>query len=196
MFELVAILVFINLILRRDLWGLCLPIGAFFQGLGFFLRLPLRNNPGGLGLYIIMDFCIVLSPACYFAFNYIWFGRLVERIEEKMKLKVKNRKHITLLPPKRFGRIFIISDVTTFLIQAGGGGLQTSQNSKSIGSIIFLIGIIAQFASYVFFLILNLPLVFALRETDSKNDARRRIYLLLLILYFSSFWIIVSNKGN
>ena len=89
--------------------------------------------------------------------------------------------------------IFIISDITTFLIQAGGGGLQTSQNSKSIGSIIFLIGIIAQFASYIFFLILSLPLLFALREIDGKDYARKRISQLLLILYFSSFWIIVSN---
>jgi len=190
LFELVAIFIFINLILRRDLWGLCLPIGAFFQGLGFFLRIPLRNSPSSLGLYIIMDFFIVLSPACYFAFNYIWFGRLVQRVEENINFK-SNRKHLTFLPPKKFGMIFIISDVTTFLIQAAGGGLQTSQTSKSIGSVIFLIGIIAQFASYVFFLMLSLLLVRSLKELGSKNYAKQRISQLLLVLCFSSFWIII-----
>ncbi|PWN31552.1 uncharacterized protein FA14DRAFT_89200 [Meira miltonrushii] len=190
LFEVVAIFIFINLILRRDLWGLCLPIGALCQGLGFFLRVPLRNNPGSLGLYIVMDFFVVLSPACYFAFNYIWFGRLVQRIEEHMNFNL-NRKHITFLPPKKFGKIFIISDVTTFFIQAAGGGLQASPSSKSLGSVIFLIGIIAQFASYIFFLILSLPFVRSLRGNSFDNYARQRISQLLPVLYFSSFWIIV-----
>lgn len=181
--------------MRRDVWGLCLPIGALFQGLGFFLRIPLRKNSGSLGLYIIMDFFIVLSPACYFAFNYIWFGRLVQRIEEHMNFKL-NRKHITFLPPKKFGMLFIISDVITFLIQAGGGGLQARQSSNSVGSVIFLIGIIAQFASYIFFLILSLPLVRSLRKMNGNDYAKQRIFQLILVLCFSSIWIIVSKMES
>lgn len=155
----------------------------------------MRDSGDSLGLYIIMNFCIVLSPACYFAFNYIWFGRLVQRIEEHQQQfnSKSNRKHITFLPPKQFGKIFIISDVITFIIQAGGGGLQASKNAKNVGSVIFLVGIIAQFASYVFFVILSVPLARSL--SNFEGNARKRISQLLIVLYFSSVWIIVSNAG-
>lgn len=117
LYELLAVLLLLNLIARRDWWGVCLPIGAALEGIGFIVRIPLINDPSSLGLFIVMDFCIVLSPACYFAFNYIWFGRLVQRIEENVRINTMKRRHITFLSPRKFGLIFILSDVTTFLIQ-------------------------------------------------------------------------------
>lgn len=50
-------------------------------------------------------------------------------------------------------RIFVGSDVCTFLIQAAGGGLSTAQDAKlrDVGSKIFLAGIALQLASFAFF---------------------------------------------
>lgn len=194
LFELAAIFLFINLFRHRDRWGLCLPIGAFFQGLGFFLRVPLINMSNNIGLYIVADLCIVLSPACYFAFNYIWFGRLTQRVEEKIRFQ-KNRNHITFVQPSKFGRFFIISDILTFLIQGSGGSLQIQESGRQAGRIIFLIGIIAQFASYVFFVMLSVPIAHSLKQIQPGSEhfyTKKRIKELLCVLYFSSFWIIVS----
>lgn len=157
--------------------------------------MPLIDTPGSLGLYVVMDLFIVLSPACYFAFNYIWFGRLVQRLEENMVFHGK-RKHITFLPPSKFGKFFIISDVVTFLIQGSGGGLQVQKDKQKAGSVIFLIGIVAQFASYVLFVMLSIPLAYTLKQNELKSEQfymKKRIKQLLYILYFSSVWIIVSR---
>lgn len=193
LYEAVALLLFANLVNHRDWWALCLPIGAALQGAGFFLRLPLANEPQSLPLYLPMDIFIVLAPACYFAFNYIWFGRLVQRLEQHVRLPRK-RAHLTFLPPQKFGLVFIISDVTTFLVQAAGGGMQVKINLQSAGSTVFLIGIIAQFASYVFFLALAVPVVQFARRNDSVDGTLRvKLRALLLVLAFSSVWIIVRS---
>lgn len=61
---LASIFLFINTWAWKDWYALALPVGAFFQGVGFFVRIPYRDQPGGIGLYIIQDLFIVLAPAC------------------------------------------------------------------------------------------------------------------------------------
>lgn len=63
-----------------------------------------------------MDLFIVLSPACYLAFNYILFGRLAATISSQTNLSRRN-ENLTLIPARLMGRIFILSDVATFFIQ-------------------------------------------------------------------------------
>ncbi|KAK0538031.1 hypothetical protein OC834_000603 [Tilletia horrida] len=184
---------YVNLIRRRDWWALCLPIGATFQCAGFFLRLPLRSNPGSLGLYIIQDFCIVLSPACYFAFSYIIFGRFSYNLQHDATL-LKRKEKITLLNPRLFGRVFIISDVTTFLIQAGGGGMQTAPSLSDIGSKIFLAGIILQGLSYIIFLGCCFYTQYIVTPRGASSHAlHKNIQKLFLVLYLASIWIIVRS---
>lgn len=197
-YETIAVLLTINLFKRRDWWGLCLPIGAFCQGIGFFLRIALAQSTFSLSLYIPEEFFTVLSPACYLAFNYIWFGRLCQRYEEYIEeCGTKHRKHITFLSPRKFGLIFIVSDVTTFLIQAGGGGMQVNEGLQNVGSIIFLFGIIAQFVSYLFFLALSIPVLRSMSRLHDQSggcaSVRATLRHLFLILYFSSVWIIVRS---
>jgi len=57
------------------------------------------------------------------------------------------------LPARRVGTIFIWSDVVTFLLQAGGGGLTASGNASSAktGKTIALAGLIIQLVSYCLF---------------------------------------------
>lgn len=40
---------------------------------------------------------------------------------------------MTLLPAKRMGLIFVCSDVVTFIVQAGGGGMQVSADLADTG---------------------------------------------------------------
>lgn len=55
-------------------------------------------------------------------------------------------------------RIFVGSDICTFLVQAAGGGLSTAQDSKlrDVGSKVFLAGIALQLASFAFFTVVYL----------------------------------------
>lgn len=105
----------------------------------YALRLPLRDSPDSLGLYIAMDLFIVLSPAAYVAFAYATFGHFAEAATNHTNARAKG-KNLTLIPARKFATTFVISDVITFLIQAGGGGLQVKQDSAKIGADIFLAG--------------------------------------------------------
>lgn len=80
--------------------------------------------------------------------------------------------------------------------------MQAQASLKVVGSTIFLIGIIAQFVSYVFFLSLIVPVVVSLGLFASRTDGQsvqldqsnfhRRMRQLVYILLFSSIWILVS----
>lgn len=130
LFTINGISLFANVFRHRHWWGLCLPIGSLCKSssttvqslkgddidavicvgyaLGFFLRIAARNSPNSLGLFIIMQLFLVCSPATFLAFNYIVYGRL---IEENVGAQY------SLIRPSLVARIFVISDVVTFLIQ-------------------------------------------------------------------------------
>lgn len=52
------------------------------------------------------------------------------------------------------GRIFILSDVFTFLLQAAGGGMTAIESMASIGEKLALVGLVIQCISFGLFCIL------------------------------------------
>jgi hypothetical protein len=125
-FFLITSLTLWRLVRNHDWWGLCLPIGAFCMswsmlsnkltegstvvGLGFLIRIFI-SRPGlrnSLGVYVVMNFFIVLAPAAFLAYNYILYGRVI-RI-------CVGREH-SRIRPEIVGRTFVISDIVTFLVQ-------------------------------------------------------------------------------
>ncbi|KDQ62160.1 hypothetical protein JAAARDRAFT_170345 [Jaapia argillacea MUCL 33604] len=143
-FLLISAALFTRVFKARDWWGLCLPIGATALGIGFFIRILLVSNPNSIGIYIAMQILIVCSPAAFLAFNYIVYGRFI--------LNCVGRQY-SLIRPEIVAKLFVISDITTFLIQSGGGSLETSKNPsvQQTARDIFLAGLIAQAASYLIF---------------------------------------------
>lgn len=77
--------------------------------LGFFVRIAMDSNQNSITVYIVQQLLIVLSPALFLAFNYIAYGRLI--------LQCVGREY-SLIRPEIVTRVFVISDVLTFLIQA------------------------------------------------------------------------------
>ncbi|WVQ97387.1 hypothetical protein IAU59_004499 [Kwoniella sp. CBS 9459] len=130
---------------KRANYFLCLVIGAWCEGLGLVLRVVFRNNPHSTGLYIVCYLFVVLSPCAFLAGDYILLGRMVSYLDANV--------HLRPLRANLVSWTFIISDITTFLIQAAGGGLSISDNIKTAqaGGNIFLAGIAAQLASFVLF---------------------------------------------
>ncbi|KAF8484081.1 RTA1 like protein-domain-containing protein [Gautieria morchelliformis] len=177
-----------RLVRNRDWWGLCLPIGGYGEALGFLLRVfisqpKLRTS---LGFYIAMDFFIVLSPALFLAFNYILYGRLI-------RLAV-GRAH-AFIRPERVATLFVLSDVFTFIVQGSGGSLQVQQGTAALGRDVFLIGIIAQGASYALYVVL---LAFShrsiLRTAKAANEPRDEPWWRIFhLVYFSSLFIIIRS---
>lgn len=128
----------------RGKWFLCLIIGGYCEAFGLLMRIPFRTNPHSTGIYIVEYLFVVLSPCAFLAGDYIVFGRLVQMLD--------GQRHVPIRAD-RIMRFFVASDITTFLIQAAGGGLSTAQNAKSqkTGGDIFLAGIALQMVSFAFF---------------------------------------------
>jgi len=168
----------------RHWWGLCLPIGAIASGLGFFIRyIMAKNSSTSTGLYVLEDTLIVCSPAAFLAFNYILYGRLVR--------SCIGSKH-SLVRPEIVGRVFVISDISTFLIQAAGGGMEVQEKTRTSGEHIFLIGLIAQTASYVVFMGLLFRAHWGVRK-EVTFTGRERWLKIVWLLYFSSFFIVIRS---
>ncbi|KAK0549359.1 hypothetical protein OC845_003161 [Tilletia horrida] len=193
LYGLVSIGLWYHLTSRRDWWALCLPIGTTLQCIGFFLRLPLATHPANLGLYIVQTFFVVISPCALFAFSYIAFGRFSYNLQHDTTIQKRSPK-VTLLNPLLFGRIFILSDVATFLIQASGGSMEVSASLSGIGSKIFLIGIIAQGVSYGIFMVCAIYTHWVVSADGAEqHPLHRNIQKLFWVLHVAGVWIIVRS---
>lgn len=105
---------------------------------------------------------MVLSPSAFIAADYVLLGRLARHIDCTQYLLVR---------PSHITRIFISSDITTFLIQASGGGISSSANDNKAaiaGSRIFLAGLAIQLLSFLVFTCIYL--VFLFRVQKLKPD--------------------------
>ncbi|KAJ6481763.1 RTA1 like protein-domain-containing protein [Mycena sanguinolenta] len=131
----------------RSPFMIALPIGMIGMAIGFVLRILYANPPYTLGKYIIMDLCILLSPCLYLATDYMLLSRLARSFDEEVSHRC------LLIRDSRITKIFVWSDVGTFLLQSGGGSLSASNtpSTAKLGNKIALIGLILQAVSFGLF---------------------------------------------
>ncbi|KAL5490531.1 hypothetical protein ACEPAI_5364 [Sanghuangporus weigelae] len=182
-YAVLTALLFIRLFRRKTWWGLCLPIGTLCFSVGFFIRYASAADTSNLGTFLFTQILMVISPAAFLAFNYIVYGRLI-------KTFATGRNRYSLIRPEIVAKTFIISDVVTFCVQGGGGGLQGQDDTANIGRIILLIGIIVQALSYVmfYFILIHSHRMFS---KDDKFDEYNFPWRLVHVLHFSSVFIII-----
>lgn len=168
---------------NRAWWGLCLPIGSLCMAVGFFIRIALPKDPNSLMIFILQQLLILLSPAAFLAFNYILYGRFVANCVDPS---------YSWVPPRKVAKWFVTSDVTTFLIQSGGGGLQTSKNvsTDKLGANVMLAGLALQAVSFAFFILLSLHVYRRIRA-DGISPSREPWGPIVPTLFFSSAMFIV-----
>ncbi|KIJ56800.1 hypothetical protein M422DRAFT_197995 [Sphaerobolus stellatus SS14] len=148
---LICAVVMTHHIVRRGArWMGAMVIGTYTFAIGLAMRFILHNNPHNQGVYILEDLLVVLSPCAFIAAVYILLGHLAVHLNSSQHL---------LIAPRYITRVFIASDVTTFLIQATGGGVSVAGSNSghlqtaAVGSNIFVAGLAIQWASFGFFTI-------------------------------------------
>jgi len=146
-------------------------IGDWTYALGFAVRFALHSNPDSETVYILFDLLIVLSPCAFIATEYMILGRLTRYLDCS--------KHL-LIAPQKIARVFVISDVITFLIQAGGASLSTAKTLSAIraGEHIFLAGLILQLISFCVFLGIYLRFLYLVwrHEPQLWNADRSKVW--------------------
>ncbi|WOO83396.1 Protein RTA1 [Vanrija pseudolonga] len=122
---------------------LALTIGTFMMAIGIAVRVAFYYNLHWRGGYIFQQMFIILSPCLLIAANYVLLGRIANHIDAQSHMFIR---------PARVARVFIISDVITFVIQGGGGGMAAGGgNIANIGVKLLLAGLVAQLVSFGLF---------------------------------------------
>ncbi|KAF7314403.1 hypothetical protein MKEN_00913100 [Mycena kentingensis (nom. inval.)] len=126
---------------------LYLTIGMTTMAIGFALRILFINDPVVIGKYIATTLFILLSPCLFLATDYILLHELVLTFPREIGQRA------LLIPDRLIVRIFVWSDVSTFLLQSAGGGLSASKNpdSANLGNKIAMVGVILQAVSFFLF---------------------------------------------
>ncbi|KAF7981926.1 hypothetical protein HWV62_30693 [Athelia sp. TMB] len=173
---------------------------------GFVMRIVLAGAASSLGIYIIEDLFILLSPCFFLANNYVILSRLAVSLSTPTSPVSTT---CLLLPAQRIAKIFVWSDVITFWIQASGGGLSASNGLAVVGQKIALVGLIFQLISYALYTVLLLvfgfrvrlqyPEVWHIGKTGGRRDWRVLFYTTCItcigILIRSAFRIAEFSEG-
>ncbi|CAE6473932.1 unnamed protein product, partial [Rhizoctonia solani] len=128
-------------------WGrymLVIMIGASFYAGGLLLRIVYAQDPTSVMKYASMNLIILLSPCAFIAGVYMFLGRLAFHL---------NAVEHLALSPRWLTKIFVTSDVFTFLVQATGGGLTAMDDpeKRDMGKKLFIGGLVAQLISFLLY---------------------------------------------
>ncbi|KAJ7171522.1 RTA1 like protein-domain-containing protein [Mycena filopes] len=131
---------------RRHLFMLTLTLGMTLMTVGFGIRLLYARDAGSLGVYVFMNMCILLSPCAFLAANYILLVRLAHTLDAEARARCLPLRSALVV------RLFVGSDVTTFVLQGCGGGLTAIGGTLAdVGAKISMFGLSLQLLSYVLF---------------------------------------------
>ncbi|KIJ67542.1 hypothetical protein HYDPIDRAFT_186269 [Hydnomerulius pinastri MD-312] len=186
LYLIATLCLFARLFANRTWWGLCLPIASAVMMAGFFLRIPMAIHPNTLPIFLVQQFFIFLPPAAFLAFNYIVYGRFIVTCADR---------RYSWIRPERVARYFVISDVTTFLIQASGGVLQASSNASMAknGVYILLGGLVLQTISFALYMLLAFH-AYSLIKKDGITPQHEPWGTILSTLTFTSICFMVGQR--
>ncbi|KAJ9652588.1 hypothetical protein H2198_008157 [Neophaeococcomyces mojaviensis] len=195
-FAITSIAHTIQAIIHRKAFAIVLIMGGLWETTGFILRVLSVTNPRNGAFYSNQGILILLAPLWINAFVYMALGRLIHfSLIQDTVLRIKARR-LTL--------IFVLFDITAFLMQATGGILaadsESSQTKKTgyniytagVGIQMGFIGIFVVMAARFHHKLLN-PCTYNLcDEADQSLSAVKRMLFslyaaLALILYRNSF---------
>ncbi|KAJ7587852.1 RTA1 like protein-domain-containing protein [Mycena floridula] len=171
-----------NVVHARSWWGICLPIGVFGYGLGYYVRIILVSQQDSKPIFITSTVLISCFPATYLAFNYIVYGRL---------LMHSLGPRYSIIKPSIIGLVFIMSDVTTFIVQAGGAAMEIDVDHRKLGDTLFKIGVIAQSISFCVFLFFIVWTHVKVKRVG-KASSKAAWWKILYTVYVSSFAIVLT----
>ncbi|KAL4906983.1 hypothetical protein BDW74DRAFT_131154 [Aspergillus multicolor] len=186
-----------QLLKARALYFIPFVIGGVFQILGYLFRILSHNHTDSIPLYALQTVLILLAPALYAASIYMVLGRLIEYL---------NAQEHSLVRVKWMTKIFVTGDVISFLMQCGGGGLMSGDNTstRQTGETITIIGLAVQIVFFGFFLITSIVFHIRLNKTPTSkslemkstwrgNILARNWVTLLFTMYIVSILILVRS---
>lgn len=167
--------------------------------IGYAGRIWSHYDTTSIGGFVIQAILILVAPALFVASIYMILGRLIRTL---------HAEELSLIPIAWVTRVFVISDVISFSLQAGGGGIQAAGTLElfHIGEKIIIAGLFVQIVVFGFFMVT--AVIFQYRFARSAIFAsapapvnwKRHLNVLYtvsaLILVRSIFRVIEYLQGN
>ncbi|KAF2662880.1 RTA1 like protein [Lophiostoma macrostomum CBS 122681] len=170
-------------IVRHRTWYFVpLLVGGVFEVVGYIARAVSHSqapNPT-IAPYIISTLLILVAPALLAASIYMVLGRVIISLDAEA---------YSLIRTRWLTKVFVTSDVATFLVQLAGGGLMASSHAATAqrGSHIVLAGLILQIVIFAFFVAVAVVLHRRLRaKPTSRCDSpslpwTKTLYMLYIV---------------
>lgn len=164
-------------------------IGGVFESVGYIGRIIAAEEAPGpyqLAPYIMQSVLLLVAPALFAASIYMELGRIVVMIQGDGALFIR-RTWLT--------KIFVVGDVVSFFIQAGGAGLLSSGDAEKIdvGRDIIIVGLVLQVAFFGLFVIAAAIFHFRIWRHPTPLVAERPWKKHMLGLYIVSVLIFVRS---
>jgi hypothetical protein len=112
--------------------------------LGYIGRALSHSDQWQLGPFIIQSLLLLVAPALFAASIYIILGRIILMTDGEPR---------SMIRLQWLTKVFVAGDVVSFLLQAGGGGIQSSGTLSAMktGEKLIVIGLFVQLVFFGFF---------------------------------------------
>lgn len=141
-----------------------------------------------LGPYVLQQVLLLVAPALFAASLYMQLGRIVELVEGDRYLLIK-RRWLTVT--------FVTGDVISFLLQASGGGIMSSEqkSTRDLGTRVIVIGLFVQIIFFACFLVVASRFHHHLHRqpTTKVRESVLPYKRHLISLYLTSFLIFIRS---
>ncbi|KAM5441620.1 hypothetical protein MferCBS31731_003301 [Microsporum ferrugineum] len=173
---------------RNSSFFIPLCIGGFMEVLAYIMRCVSIKMDRVIPLYAISSSLIVVAPVLVCASLYLLVGRLI-----RAGLPSSGKQQRILgINPWWLPRIFVTSDILSFLTQASGSGIAASGNwegsTKTTGEGVLKGGLALQLITFTLFLAL-VARFHSRANAVSKSGIDSGVFKVLLGIYISGFFI-------
>lgn len=131
--------------------------------MGYVGRILSTRDFWALGPFIMQSLLLLIAPALFAASIYIVLGRVI--------LLVGGERY-SLIPQKWLTKMFVTGDVISFLVQAGGGGIQAAGSLELLhaGEKIIVAGLFLQLVFFGFFVVVAGLFHFRFARADARHS--------------------------
>lgn len=148
LFACTAVAHLVVLLKRRTWYFVPFLIGIFCEIIGYAGRaLSATQTPNwSVFPYALQSLMLLIAPSFLAASIYGMLGRTIAATRGEA---------YSPIPPKKLTKVFVTSDVLSFLVQSGGGGILTNAKSPSsiqLGEKVIIVGLFIQLIGFLFFI--------------------------------------------
>ncbi|CCF56708.1 hypothetical protein KAFR_0B04120 [Kazachstania africana CBS 2517] len=159
-------------------------VGCALEVIGYIARCVSCNNQTKITPYVIQNVLVLIAPTLFAASIYMIFGRMSHLMFSE---------NLMIMPARFNTTIFVLGDVVSLLMQAGGGGLMASESGRVTGSHVLTGGLFVQIIFFGLFIINEFLFLFKLSRKTNPISEKVNWKKLNIVLLFNSFLILLRS---